>query len=261
MIPAEINVLMTGAGAPGAARHFKMFTIRIRILRSLQPMRILMQLVAVLNGVSSGSGFEKIPFAHEKNFVEQLLSICERSNIHVLLPLVTKELLPLAQHKKEFEEQETKVLVSNVDSLEIANNKSRLYQFLQWRGIDVPKYKVVETIDQFKLAVEELNTRGKRVCFKPSLSNGSRGFRVIAGDIDEHDLLFNEKPNSTYISFNDALRILSLKPFPELLVTEYLPGEEYSVDCLANHGEVRLIVPRLRTRTINGISVEGEFVN
>jgi len=260
MIPAEINVLMTGAGAPGAAGILKCLQLdpHIKVIAAdANPNAV----GRWLNGGSSGSGFEKIPFAHEKNFVEQLLSICERSNIHVLLPLVTKELLPLAQHKKEFEEQETKVLVSNVDSLEIANNKSRLYQFLQWRGIDVPKYKVVETIDQFKLAVEELNTRGKRVCFKPSLSNGSRGFRVIAGDIDEHDLLFNEKPNSTYISFNDALRILSLKPFPELLVTEYLPGEEYSVDCLANHGEVRLIVPRLRTRTINGISVEGEFVN
>jgi carbamoyl-phosphate synthase large subunit len=93
------------------------------------------------------------------------------------------------------------------------------------------------------------------------VSNGSRGFRVIANDMDEHDLLFNEKPNSTYISYNDALRILSLKPFPELLVTEYLPGEEYSVDCLANHGEVKLIVPRLRTKMINGISVEGEFVD
>jgi carbamoyl-phosphate synthase large subunit len=46
-----------------------------------------------------------------------------------------------------------------------------------------------------------------------------------------------------------------------LLVTEYLAGEEYSVDCLANQGEVKVIVPRLRTRTINGISVEGEFVN
>ena len=57
------------------------------------------------------------------------------------------------------------------------------------------------------------------------------------------------------------MRILSSKTFPELLVTEYLPGEEYSVDCLANHGEVKLVVPRLRSKMINGISVEGEFVN
>ena len=128
-------------------------------------------------------------------------------------------------------------------------------------GLMCQNIRSLQNIDQFKLAVEELNTGAKRVCFKPSVSNGSRGFRIIATDIDEHDLLFNEKPASTYMSFSDAIRILSLKPFPELLVTEYLPGEEYSVDCLANHGEVKLMVPRLRTKMINGISVEGEFVN
>ena len=82
----------------------------------------------------------------------------------------------------------------------------------------------------------------------------------MTNQINELDLLFNYKPNSTYISLNDAVRILSSGAFPELLVSEYLPGEEYSVDCLANHGESVLIVPRVRIRMINGISVEGEFV-
>ncbi len=256
MTPAkEINVLMTGAGAPGAAG----------ILKCLQSDPGIKVIAADANPNATGrwlnGQFEKIPLAQDKNFIEQLLSICERRIIHVVLPLVTKELIPLAQNKRKFEEQETKVLVSDVDSLEVANNKSRLYQFLEWRGIEVPKYKVVENIDQFKLAIEESMASQKRVCFKPSVSNGSRGFRVIANDIDEHDLLFNEKPNSTYISLGDAMRILSSKPFPELLVAEYLPGDEYSVDCLADHGEVKLIVPRLRTKMINGVSVEGEFVD
>src|SRR6476660_3053329 len=222
MVRAEINVLMTGAGAPGAAGILKCLQLNpdIKVITAdANPNAV----GRWLNGDLMGTGFEKIPFARENNFVEQLLSICERRNIHILLPLVTKELLTLAQHKKEFEAQNTKVLVSNVDSLGIANNKGRLYQFLEWRGIDVPKYKVVENIDQFKWAVEELIASQKRVCFKPSVSNGSRGFRIIASDMDEHDLLFHEKPNSTYISFGDAMRILSSKTFPELLVTEYLP--------------------------------------
>jgi carbamoyl-phosphate synthase large subunit len=255
-----INVLMTGAGAPGAAGILKC----LQLVPEIKVIAADANANAVgrwLNGNPTGIGFEQIPFAQEKKFIENLLSICERRNIHVVMPLVTKELIPFSQNKKKFEEQETKILVSKVDSLEIANNKSRLYQFLEWRGIDVPRYKVVENIDQFKSAVEELSQPEGRVCFKPSVSNGSRGFRIIANDIDEHDLLFNEKPDSTYISFGDALRILSSKPFPELLVTEYLPGEEYSVDCLASQGEVKLIVPRLRTKMISGISVEGEFVN
>ena len=260
MMPSDINVLMTGAGAPGAAGILKCLHLNpdIRIIAAdANPNAV----GRWLNGDTTGNGFEKIPLAKEKNFIEQMLSICESRSIHVVMPLVTKELIPLAHSKRRFERQETKVLVSDVDSLEIANDKGRLYQFLEWRGIDVPKHKVVENIDQFNSAVQELSAFQKRICFKPCVSNGSRGFRIIANDIDEHDLLFNEKPNSTYISLNDAVRILSLKPFPELLVSEYLPGEEYSVDCLAYHGEVKLILPRVRTKMINGISVEGEFVN
>jgi carbamoylphosphate synthase large subunit len=254
MSEQTINVLMTGAGAPGAAG----------ILKCLQFNPNFEIVMADANPNALGrwlhAEFETIPFANEIDFIEKLLSICQKRHIHVVMPLVTKELIPLAAHKSQFEEFGTRVLVSDADSLEIANNKSQLYQFLEWRGIEVPAYRIVETPHQFEVAANELGFPGNRVAFKPSVSNGSRGFRVLANDIDEHDLLFYEKPNSTYISLVDALRILSMKSFPELLVTEYLPGEEYSVDCLVDHGQPRLIVPRLRRKMINGISVEGTFL-
>jgi carbamoyl-phosphate synthase large subunit len=174
---------------------------------------------------------------------------------------VTKELIPLSKHINEFEGAGIKLLVSPTASLEIANNKSRLYEFLQWRGIAVPDFKVVETVDQFKIAVEELGYPASTVCFKPSVSNGSRGFRIISEHMNDLDLLFNHKPTSTYINYQETVRVLSTGFFPELLISDYLPGDESSVDCLANHGESLLIVPRIRRRMINGISVEGEFVN
>lgn len=254
MPQSTINILMTGGGAPGAAG----------ILHCLKQNPSFNITVADANPEAIGkylnNDFETIPFANDSNYVDAILSLCRRKNIHAVLPLVTKELIPLAQRSNEFELAGAKLLVSPSSSLEVANNKSSLYQFLQWRGIAVPAFRVVETINQFKNAVEELGYPSKQVCFKPSVSNGSRGFRIVTNQINELDLLFNYKPNSTYINLNDAVRILSSGPFPELLVSEYLPGEEYSVDCLTNHGQSVLIVPRLRKRMINGISVEGEFV-
>ncbi len=245
---------MTGGGAPGAAG----------ILKCLQAERSFHITVADANPGAVGrylhKDFEAIPFAADPGFVDAVLSLCRKKNIHVILPLVTRELIHLSQHSKEFELAGAKVLVSPTASLEIANNKSRLYEFLQWRGIPVPEFRVAETPDQFKTAVEGLGYPAKQVCFKPSVSNGSRGFRIVSEQMNELDLLFNHKPDSTYLRFQDALRILSSGAFPELLVSEYLPGEEYSVDCLANQGESILIIPRLRKRMINGISVEGEFI-
>ncbi|MEO5945801.1 MAG: ATP-grasp domain-containing protein [Chitinophagaceae bacterium] len=249
-----INVLMTGGGAPGAAG----------IIKCLKKEKLFKIFVADANGDAIGKHlgdyFEQIPFAESPDFVARLLSICKQNNIHIVLPLVTKELVPLSSRIKEFEAIGTKVLISPLSSLEIANNKSRLYEFLQWRGIAVPYFTIVETVEQFKEAVTTLGYPESKVCFKPSISNGSRGFRIIAEDMNELDLLFKFKPAATFIRFKNAIEILSSGVFPELLVSEYLPGEEYSVDCLANHGDPILIVPRLRKKMINGISVEGEIV-
>ena len=251
---SSFNILMTGGGAPGAAG----------ILKCLQQEKSFTITVADANPNAVGrflnTDFETIPFANDPSFSETVLSICKKKNIHALLPLVTNELIPLSQHRKEFELAGIKLLISPAASLEIANNKSRLYEFLQWRGIAVPDFRVVETVEQFKTAIDELGYPEKSVCFKPSVSNGSRGFRIVSEQMNELDLLFNHKPTSTYISLVEAVRILSSGIFPELLISEYLPGEEYSVDCLANHGESILIVPRLRKKMINGISVEGEFI-
>ena len=245
---------MTGGGAPGAAG----------ILKCLQKNNSFHVTVADANPDAIGryliKNFETIPMASDPLFPEAVLTFCREKNIHVVMPLVTTELIPLSQKINDFELAGSKLLVSPFASLEIANNKSRLYEFLQWRNIAVPDFRVVDTIEQFQTTIEELGYPLKPICFKPSVSNGSRGFRIISKQINELDLLFNYKPTSTYINLKEAISILSTGTFPELLISEYLPGEEYSIDCLANHGKSVLIIPRLRKRIINGISVEGEFI-
>jgi carbamoyl-phosphate synthase large subunit len=173
---------------------------------------------------------------------------------------VTRELIPLSNHKPEFELAGTMLPVSPVASLEIANNKSRLYEFMQWRGMPVPAFRIIEKGEQLKDAAEELGYPQKAICFKPSISNGSRGFRIISEKMNELDLLLNFKPGTTYINLNEAIRLLSSGAIPEILVSEYLPGEEYSVDCLAKNGDPVLIIPRLRKKMISGISVQGEII-
>ena len=248
---------MTGGGAPGAAG----------ILHCLRQDASVRVTIADANPQAVGrflldnnDDFVAIPFANDPGFIKQVKTICEERKIDVLLPLVTRELIPLSNHIRAFEEKGTRVLVSPIASLEIANNKSRLYEFLQWRGLPVPEFRIVETVEQFSDAINDLGYPQKTICFKPSVSNGSRGFRIVSEKINELDLLFNHKPSTVYIKLDDAIRILSSGKFPELLVSEFLPGDEYSVDCLANQGETVIAIPRLRKRMINGISVEGEFV-
>jgi carbamoyl-phosphate synthase large subunit len=245
---------MTGAGAPGAAG----------IIKCLQQ-KWLNLTVADADNMAIGKflnkDFVQIPKATDDSFISALLSICKNKDIQIILPLVTKELLPLATNKSIFEKAGTKILASSKEAIEIANNKAACYQYLAQKNIPVPAFGIANSINEFIKITSGLGYPKIPFCFKPAESNGSRGFRIIDDAIDEWDQLFNQKPSNTFITYKNALRILSSKPFPQLLITEYLPGDEYSVDCLAQHGKAKLIVPRIRKKMINGISVQGEFVN
>jgi carbamoyl-phosphate synthase large subunit len=251
----QIHVLMTGAGAPGAAG----------ILNCLHRDPSIKVTVADADDSAVGrylnESFIQIPHATDPSFCDFLLINSHELKIDFILPLVTKELLPLALNKALFAQQGIKVLVSSAAAIKIANDKGKTYDVLKEANLPVPLYKVVSNIDEFKATVTSELFKGKTVCFKPTMANGSRGFRIISDNIDQHDLLFNYKPNNTFIHLDQAIAILSSKPFPPLLVSEYLPGDEYSVDCLADEGTAKLIVPRVRNKMVNGISVKGSFVN
>lgn len=254
MIPAPIKVLMTGAGAPGAPG----------IIECLQKEPAIELLVADADNNSVGRylnpHFIQIPKGTDAGFIQSIKKICEQQHIQVIMPLVTRELQPLSSAKGEFRNHGVHVLVSSPEAISISNNKAETYKFLLSKDIHVPAFKVVETIGEFKEAAKLLGYPDETICFKPSVANGSRGFRIMSNDYDEWDLLFNHKPNHAFTTYNDALRVLSSHDFPQLLITEFLPGDEYSVDCLANEGEAYVIIPRRRIRMINGISVQGEFI-
>lgn len=252
---AMTRVLITGAGAPGAAG----------IIKCLSKSKQLDIWCCDANEDASGKhllkNFFKIPAASDKNFVSEVLKKAKQHKIEVILPLVTRELLLFARNKKKFEHAGVRVICSDEKALEIANNKALLYQFLESKKIVVPDFVVVNSVAEFQRAAKKLGYPAKKITFKPAVSNGSRGFRVIYDKADKAHLLWNEKPNNTYISYQEICNILRIQMPVDLLVSEYLPGEEYSVDCLANRGKCLLAIPRLRSKILNGISVGGEFVN
>lgn len=244
---------MTGAGAPGAAG----------IIKCLLQYPSIQLTVGDASPDATGryinKDFVQLPNGDDPLFAGGLLQICKERKIQLVMPLVSKELLPLSRNKKNFQDAGIRVMVSSPESIEIADNKSTSYSFLKEKGINVPRFFIVHTTEEFIHAAFELGHPASPVCFKPSVSNGSRGFRIVTDSLDEADQLFNHKPYNVHITYAHALNILSSKNFPQLLVTEYLPGKEYSVDCICDHGKPVLVVPRVREKMINGISVKGVF--
>lgn len=250
----KLIVLMTGAGAPGAAG----------IIKCLKQDKNIHLILADASeepvGKFLAGNFYRIPNANDPDFISSIRSICLKEQVKIIMPLVTNELFPFSKYKDEFRTIGVHVLVSDESALSIANDKGRLYQHLEQSTIKVPKYKIVNNWEEFEEGLNQLDYPNQKVCFKPCISNGSRGFRIIDPAIDELHLLFKEKPNHTYIPLNKLKSILENQQFPTLLLSEYLPGPEFSVDCIAKNGEPVLVVPRIRSKMKEGISIAGEFV-
>lgn len=253
----HVNVLITGAGAPGAPG----------VIRSLKKSKDFDIRLIGVDASNNAVGFSmvdqnyRVPKAGDSNFIESVFEICKKEKVDVVLPLVTRELIKFAQYKQQFKEAGITVSVSEYEQLLVANDKGALIRRLDKANISTPKYEIVNSISDFKQAINNLDYPNIPVCFKPTVSNGSRGFRILDPTKDRMNILFNEKPNSTYISYKELFEIVEgREEIPELIVMEYLPGEEYSIDALVNNGKVITAIPRLREKRVEGISTQGIVV-
>lgn len=250
----RINILTTGAGSPGGPG----------ILEAIKADQRVRLYTADANPRASGrffaDSFEQIPRAEEIEFVPKLVEVCDRLKINVLLPLVTKELLKLSQNKRKFKDIGTEVIVSSFESLSIINNKCRLYRHLKKNNIPVPKFSMAQTFEDFKRAVNLLGYPESAVVMKPCVGNGSRGIRIMDTKRDQFEMLFNQKPDSLFTTLEEISRIVFQHQMPCVLLSEYLPGDEVTVDTIIEKGTVQDLFIRTRETINNGISTSGHFI-
>lgn len=202
--------------------------------------------------------FYQISKPSSPEYLEQLLDICKNENVDVLLPQNTSELLILSQSKKEFESIGTSVAVSDKESITVANDKYKIMELAKNIGVPTADFYLLNTFDELLKYATKLGWPEKPVVIKPPLSNGMRGVRIIDEETDLKASLYSEKPTNLYLNMNFLEQILG-SSFPDLLVMEYLPNDEYTVDIL-NSGTIT-VVPRKRNVIHSGISFESTVEN
>lgn len=248
------KVLLTGAGAPGGPG----------IIKALKQAGFELH-TSDCNDKASGrflhSNFVQIPKAEDESFIPFVFEYCKQNKIDVVFPLVTKELFKFSEAKQQFGIHGIKTIVSEIESLQVANDKGKLYQHLASHGIPVPKFEIVHDVTSLSKAVERLGYPNVPVAIKPTISNGSRGVRILHENADEFSLLFNQKPSHLYTSLSAISKILAQRKFPPLLISDYLPGPEITIDTIVQEGIPKLILPRTREKINGGISMQGTFVN
>jgi len=248
------SVIVTGAGAPGIVGT-------IYSLRN-NPDNIEFKIVStdIIEdpvGKYLSDEFYMVPPPENDTYIDIMKRIIERTNAKVILPQTTREIIVLSRRKEDFKAIGVNIVVSDYENLLTANDKFSLLEKAKEIGIPYPKYYLVTSQNSFMEAVEKLGYPQEKVVVKPRVSNGMRGLRIITPEKWNVKRFLSEKPEGVEIDLNSFIEIFYGNDWPELIVTEYLPGNEYTVDVFKDGTNV-MIIPRLRKSIRSGITFEAQ---
>lgn len=204
-----------------------------------------------------------VPKVYSQSYIDCLLTICEHENVDILIPTMSAELLALSNNKNVFEKIGTTLSITSSEGIANCINKKYLYDSMCEAGIPTPRYKGFNTIQGFKEAVSYVGSPNKPVCIKALTLSGSRGMRVIDQSRSRFEILFDEKPNSVFTHYDEMLSVLMEEEnaIPDMMAMEYLSGEEFSVDVLAEKGKVLFQCARLSKTITASIPMESILFN
>jgi len=254
MIEEGISVLIpSGAGAPGFAGISACLRedARIRLVSG--------DMNDQAYGKSLSDAFYLMPPSEHPDYTTRLREICQIENIKVVLPITTRELIVLAREKQALEDAGIRVVISQSAALSLSNDKGKLHRHAHEIGVSVPEGGVCTDKVEFESLAEDLLSRHEFLFFKPTIGNGSRGIGLIARDIKLS--MSNAKPELMPLLLKEWMNRIPEKFDTPLLLTEFLPGKEYSVDAFVWPDNDTVIIPRSRDKMVSGISVSGSFVN
>ncbi len=248
-----LNILITGCGSEGV----------YGVIRSLRhngerPVRLVgLDTNTLIAHQYRLDRFVIPPRRDDAKFLPFVLALARQERIDVVYPVPTAELDLFSRAIGRFEAQGQRVIVNTPESLGVANHKGRLYNLAKELHLEcTPEFRIAHDLKELEKSVRELGYPGQKVCIKPPLGTGSQGFRILDAQADRLHLLLHAHPSQTTTRLEDLCDVLrQADSFPELIVMEHLPGEEYDVDVLAFQGRVMALIPRLNRAMWYGMSL------
>jgi carbamoyl-phosphate synthase large subunit len=244
-----ITVLLTASGVPGTAALAR--ALRENGEREIRLVGTDMSELAV--GRHLCDAFHVTPAGTDPGFTSALAEICARESANVVLPQSSYELLALAENPDAF--GDTRVLVAPPDAVRRSNDKAETYALLDEIGVRGPKWRRVRGGAAIEEAARELGYPDEEVAFKPLVSSGSRGFRIVSASADRRQQLFENRPGVAEALRLEELVELLADDATEVLVMELARGRERTIDGIASGGRIVLGHPKTREEMRAGLAM------
>ena len=209
-------------------------------------------------------GFYVVPKGNSKNYIITIKQICKKEKINVIIPGNGYEILSISNNIELFNSQKISSTVPNYEAVKITMDKEKTFSKLNEIGVKTPDYYKVKNYDEFLTSLKKLGYPKNDVCFKPSRysqSGGTRGFRILRKKNTSRKIILESKPDSVEIDFETTKNMLQAKGDLDLLVMEYLPGDEFSTYVFADKGKMIYCITNLRQKLNRYYSFEAEIIS
>ena len=216
---SELHILFTGTGRRiELLQAFRQASLRLGVNLKMYS--------ADMAGDAPGAAFcdytRKICAMRDKDYIPQLMEICRKDKIDLLIPTIDTDLIVLSENKERFETVGTRVLISDSDKIAFCRDKNNTYNFFESCGLMAPK-----PTNDYR------NYEGPYPCFiKPKDGSSSiNAFKV------EHE--------QELVTYADKIGDYIIQPF--------IDGKEYTMDIFCDFdGNPVYIVPRERIAVRSG---------
>lgn len=227
----SFNILISSAGRRVAlVRYFQAALLELGMHGKV----LAADLTAAASGWHAADHGAFAPRFATGQFIDQMLALCEREKISLLVPTIDTELPLYSYAKDKFASIGTTVAVSGPSAVLTCEDKKNTHQWLRELGMPVPRQGSISEI--LDAPTGEWPTP---LIVKPARGSSSINMRRI------HQI--------------ENLRGLQ---HPEIMVAETIaPGDEYTIDVyIDKEGEPRCAVPRMRLETRSGEVSKGMTV-
>jgi len=166
-----------------------------------------------------------MPYITAPDFIDKLNDIIRDECIEYIIPAHDSVLTFLAENR---ELVHADIVASISETCSLCRSKKATYEYLSL-FIKTPRIYLDDIPEKFP------------VFMKPDVGQGSKGTRII---MNVKEMAFFKESS------------------PGMLMLEYLPGKEYTVDCFTDRlGNLRVCSARERARVANGISVNTKLIH
>lgn len=173
-----------------------------------------------------------LPRIGTDGYIDELIKLCNDNDVSLVVPTIDTELEILAENREHIERATgARVLVSDVESVSACCDKKKTAEHFAANGFGCPR------------VLSDADIKEKRYTFplfiKPE--NGSSSINAFK--------VKNEKELAFFREYIDAP-----------IVSEFVDGAEYTVDCLLDFdGNPITVVPRVRLATRSGEILKGRI--